>query len=185
MSMFGWSLPPGCGTLPGEEESATDLAEDSTLKGYGRRGHGLCGKDADLDYGGQVVVKEAWWFADGIIKVSGHAYASICPAEAYEFGSEPEYDEYMECMHEVVCGCGYLGEWSDDYWVLHLDYDLKCDFEWDDAKSDEENIEAACSRAYDLIMEDKEVKAFQDEMEYCSKAMSKEKWDAYKADPNM
>ena len=23
--IFGWSLPPGCGTLPGEEQGASDL----------------------------------------------------------------------------------------------------------------------------------------------------------------
>jgi hypothetical protein len=185
MSKFGWSLPPGCGTLPGEEEQAIDLAEDQTLKGYGRRGHGLCGKDADLDEGGQVIVNEAWWFECGTIKVSGYAYASICPEDSDEFGNEYEYDEYMNVMQEVVSGCGYPGEWSDDYWVLRLDYELKCDFEWDDTKSDEENTEAATRRAYDLITEDKEIEDFQTEMEYCSNAMSKEKWDAFKANPDM
>lgn len=25
MGIFGWSLPPGCGTLPGEEEFACDV----------------------------------------------------------------------------------------------------------------------------------------------------------------
>ena len=35
-----------------------DLSDDMTLKGYRRRGHELNGKDADLDYGGQVYVKE-------------------------------------------------------------------------------------------------------------------------------
>lgn len=28
MSIFGWSLPPGCGTLPGEESGAYELRID-------------------------------------------------------------------------------------------------------------------------------------------------------------
>lgn len=27
MGIFGWSLPPGCGTLPGEEECASELTQ--------------------------------------------------------------------------------------------------------------------------------------------------------------
>jgi hypothetical protein len=33
MSLFGWSLPPGCGSLPGEESGACDLTKLVTLRG--------------------------------------------------------------------------------------------------------------------------------------------------------
>lgn len=47
MSKFGWSLPPGCGALPGEEEHATDLTP-------------LVNGLADGTY--------VWWLEDGVIE---------------------------------------------------------------------------------------------------------------------
>ena len=53
--------------LPGEgPEEAIDLTDGVTLKGWGRRGHGLNGKDADLYDEGQVIIKEAWWFPESV-----------------------------------------------------------------------------------------------------------------------
>lgn len=34
MGIFGWSLPPGCGTLPGEEEGALELHAPNMPPGY-------------------------------------------------------------------------------------------------------------------------------------------------------
>jgi hypothetical protein len=154
MGIFGWSLPPGCGTLPGEEdEQPIDLREGKTLKGYGRRDHGLNGKDADLDYGGQLVVKQAWWFEDGKITIDASGYAAIVPREYPEDGETQEhFDRYMDMATEVVCGGpGYSGEWDGDYWVFSNPFSLTLQLDWDDSLTDEENIDAALALAYDAL----------------------------------
>ncbi len=51
---------------PYDAPEAIDLTDDKTLKDYGRRQHGLNGKDADLDKDGQTVITEAWWFPDSV-----------------------------------------------------------------------------------------------------------------------
>lgn len=35
MSLFGWSLPPGCGTLPGEETGAYEVQIDGVRYAWG------------------------------------------------------------------------------------------------------------------------------------------------------
>jgi hypothetical protein len=148
MSMFGWSLPPGVSTLPGEEpEEPIDLCEDKTLKGYGRRGHGLNGKNADLDAGGQNVVLSAWWFVEGQIEISGQRYAVISPCEEAT-------EEQMGIATEIVCCTSYNGEWDGDYWVMTEDYSLLIQHEWDDDLTVEANTEAALAACYDAIRAD-------------------------------
>lgn len=71
---------------PPDEPEVINLAEDKTLKGYGRRGDGLNGKDADLLECGQIVVTEAWWFPEAI------------EAVVYSYATE---------THEDCDGCRY------------------------------------------------------------------------------
>lgn len=187
MGLFGWSLPPGCGTLPGEEpEQPIQLHEDKTLIGYGRRGHGLNGKDADLDPYGQLVVKEAWWHADGTLEIHARGYASLVPAEIDSLCEalkkfegkdlDPDSDEasdahasYMDYCHEVVCGDGYEGEWDGDYWVLGHDIHLKLDLQWDDELTEEQNKNKALALAYQEL--EKDNAEFEKAMRACNEAM--------------
>lgn len=142
--IFGWSYPPGCSGPPDNDAPPIDLTDDRTLKGYGRRQHGLNGKDADLDPAGQNIVKEAYWFEDGTIRISGHRYASLVPdSEA----TDGELDIYTE----LVCGCDYPGEWGGDYWVLGEDYALTVTHPWNDDLADEANIVAATVVAFNAI----------------------------------
>jgi hypothetical protein len=161
-SIFGWSYPPGCSSAPYDEESAFDLADGDTIKGYGRVQHGLNGKDADLDYGGQNRVSEAWWMEGGTISISGHRYASICPGEHWD-------DQLMDAATELVIDCGYPGEWDGDYWVIGEDYSLSLTLDWDDEKTEEENLKAARAAAVSAISEDSA--AFESAMTALAKSM--------------
>src|SRR6187551_770909 len=72
-----------------EAEEAIILHENQTLKGIGRRGHGLNGKDADLN-GGQIVVREAWWHPEAVTAV------------VYAYATEP-HEEYCEGCESGDC----------------------------------------------------------------------------------
>jgi hypothetical protein len=135
--LFGWDYPPGCSSTPFDEEQALQLHEDRTLKGHGRRQHGLNGKDADLDEGGQIVVKSAWWREDGTVEVDVQMYASICPDE-----EKTDDEAYMEAC--VCCLEGLQVEWDGDYWTGGPAISFNFTHEWDDAKDEAANIAAAC-----------------------------------------
>lgn len=135
---------------PPDDDRAVQLDQNKTLIGYGRQGHGLNGKDADLDYGGQLVVNSAWWIETGKIEVDATAYASICHASRDEFASEGEFDTYMDEATEIVCGSNYEGSYDGDYWVLTFPISLRLELEWDD---DEPNIAAACALVHDRLIE--------------------------------
>ena len=145
-------------TRPGE---AFDLAEDKTLKGYGRRGHGLNGKDADLDECGQNAVTVAVWDDADTIHIQGRRYASLVPDENWS-------EEQTDLAQEIVSGAGYPGEWDGDYWILSEPYSLTVSCVWNDDESEEQNIERACKTAYDAIAKDSE--AFEAEMAALNKA---------------
>lgn len=124
-----------------DEERAIDLHEGKTLKGYGRRQHGLNGKDADLDVSGQNVVKSALWFDDGTILIEGYRYALICP--------DADWTEALAM--EIIVGSGYPGEWIDDCWELTDRYSLKLNHDWNDALTEEQNITLATDAAFKAI----------------------------------
>lgn len=167
MSIFGWSYPPGAAGDPfapyNQTDEPLDLREGKTLKGYGRTDHGLNGKDADLDEGGQNVVREAYWFDSDTIHIVGSRYASIC-------GSEDWTEAQWEIATEIVCDAPEPGEWDGDYWVLTQDYELHVTCPWSDDETEEENIKRACAAAHDAICEDS--KAFEESMSALSKAMN-------------
>lgn len=148
MSIFGWSYPPGAAGDPNAPWNQTSqplqLHEDNTIKGHGRRGHGLNGKDADLDEGGQIRIEGAWWTEDDTIEITGRRYASIVPGEEWT-------EAQRDIAQELVCDCGYAGEWDGDYWVLGENFALTVPCAWRDEESDAANIERACNDAVEAI----------------------------------
>lgn len=122
------------------DEQPIDLTEDKTIKGYGRRQHGLNGKDADLDYGGQNKVNAAWWREDGTIEIEGVRYASIVPSDEWN-------EEQHTLAQEIIFDVPYSGEWDGDYWVFSDPYSLRF-------ASDAEDVDAACAAAYEAICKD-------------------------------
>lgn len=151
MGIFGWSYPPGAANDPNAPYNQTDvpldLCDHNTIKGHGRRGHGLNGKDADLDVGGQIRVNEAWWFDSDEIQISGRRYASIVPGEEWT-------EAQRDIAQELVCDCAYPGEWDGDYWVLGENFTLTVPCAWNDEESDEANIARACQAAVTAIEAD-------------------------------
>lgn len=148
-SIFGWSYPPGCSSTPYDESEAIDLTNGQSLKGYGRAGHGLNGKDADLERSGQITLDSAWWLDDGVITIAGTRYATIAQDEDW---SEAELD----LAAELVCGCNIHGEWVGDEWNLSEQFSLRIDFPWPDDDTDEEAITKATEAAYKAIEKDSE-----------------------------
>jgi hypothetical protein len=153
-NIFGWSYPPGCHSVPGDESQAVQLHDDRTLKGYGKRGHGLHGKDADLNPGGQIVVDEAWWIDDGIVRADVTCYASLVPGEDWT-------EEQLDSAYETVAGSDQAGEWDGDYWVCTYKTQIKYE-------SNLEDEGAVIAELYDRITNDEGVKAFVTEMIGCS-----------------
>lgn len=165
MTKFGWSYPPGAANDPyapyNQDSEPLQLHEDKTLKGYGRKGHGLNGKDADLDECGQNVVDEAWWYDDNTITIEGRRYASVC-------GDDDWDDDQWNVAQEIVSGEGIAGEWDGDYWVLTQLYTLRTACLWNDDETEEQNIARACKAAMEAI--DQDSKTFEDAIRGIHKA---------------
>lgn len=142
MGSFGWSLPPGCGTLPGEEPE--DWGQDieallKELKGWdtGRWSWDeidicLTGKDADLEPWGMQGFKVVSADDDGVT-LACHGFKTVCGNDVclnYPDGmSEEEQDKfrelYLDQAQEIVCGCGAAGEWDGDDWCLSVEETIK------------------------------------------------------------
>ena len=136
------------------------------LKALGRRGHGLCGKDADLDPGGQIRVISATLYLDRDIPeaiVEVEVYANICC---------PVDDERAEIAEAYVMDeTSYHGEWTgSDYWCFSLDDPFNCGnikalnikFPDIDPLVDESEINKnyLAQKAYDAIFGDAEIRDF-------------------------
>lgn len=172
-TMFGWSYPPGAANDPSapynQDDPPFELAADRTLIGYGRKGHGLNGKDADLNEFGQNVVEEALWFRDdGAVLVTGRRYASVCPP----VNDDGETDEAAsEIAQELVIDCDYPGEWDGDYWSIGESYSLRVPCQWDDALTEEQNLDNAKALVNAAIDEDSAL--FEQTMRDLNAAISK------------
>lgn len=110
-----------------------DLTEK--LQNLGKKGHGLCGKNADLEYGGQIKVLKAY-YENSTLTALVRPYASIVPADKSDFYPDDDdpaynnetaeekatrdYETYMDYATELVCGEDWPGEWDGDYWVLNM-----------------------------------------------------------------
>jgi hypothetical protein len=90
MSLFGWSLPPGCGTLPGEEESAFNIGALTTLP---------------------LGVVGVFWDENGNLI---EQYPITIPAD--EYNNAPAYSDVAERMVGV---CEWHDEISDAANVLN------------------------------------------------------------------
>jgi len=155
---------PECGP---EQTIAAALHNDRTIKGYGRRQHGLCGKDADLDEGGQIVIKSLEVVdplrAENLrLDAEVYCYANIC---------EPDDPERRETAEEIVCTWNdYPGEWTgSDYWTFHHWAKVSVDVTVDEV-DEAEGIAAECifdivaERLHTAITKHPEVIAFQSSM---------------------
>jgi hypothetical protein len=90
-----------------DTEHPVALWKDKTLIGYGREGHGLNGKDGDLLEEGQIVIHEAWLFAESV----------RCVYSCYATFSGENGDEYNERAQPYVASLPGFVEWDGDEWV--------------------------------------------------------------------
>ncbi|MBI9082702.1 MAG: hypothetical protein JEZ11_03835 [Desulfobacterales bacterium] len=159
-------------TASPDEDTSVDVAE--TLARFGRVGHGLCGKDADLDPGGQIKVVSACYFDAGETwraEARLQVYANIC---------SPEGEEEGEIAESIIMDENqYHGEWTgSDYWCFSMRSPLissndvhvvSVNFPID--LDNEPTPDAVAQLLSDAIWSDPEIKAFQASMADLSRAI--------------
>jgi hypothetical protein len=175
MGIFGTDYPPGCNSVPGDDPQSFDIT--AVLEGLGKRGHGLCGKDADLDNGGQIKVLNAWVNDDDHAGAVLSIYANICEPSQNDDESEEAYEERRDAADQLVASWdAYSGEWTgSDYWAFSLarpSFEIMCSYSWDNDKTDEENQEEAAGTLYKAIFTDGKINAFRQSMTELNKAMN-------------
>ena len=169
---------------PYDEPSQTiadRLCDGRILIGYGKRGHGMNGKDADLDYGGQQLV-ESLVVLDPIdgdsmkVEINLNLYASICEP-ILETEDEKKQEEATEWAEALVCDeQQYSGEWTgSDYWQFSTKVRTSVPLSMDEYESVEsgsaKTLDAIAQRIHDECMNNEEVKAFEESMASLAKSV--------------
>jgi len=129
---------------------------------YGRIGHGLMGKDADLDAGGQLVLKSIKYRKiNGKDYAVAHLYAYVSIVAPTDDGELPEeaFVELENVVQEIVATRDeYYGEWTgSDYWSFHHEFDVL--IPWSSRWTDS-GISSAAHTIFNKIMADQERKEF-------------------------
>lgn len=167
------------------------LCDGTILIGYGKPGHGMNGKDADLDRGGQCLLKSLVT-QDPVgakkmrVQINLHLYANVCEpyVEQNDGESDEDYDarrsSAMDVATEIVSDeQRYDGEWTgSDYWSFRTDVTLYVplsldEYEWIEAGREKTlaRIAARISRA--ICKGSKEIKEFETAMAALSDAIDK------------
>ena len=160
---------------------ADKLCDGRILIGYGKAGHGMNGKDADLDYGGQQLVTSLEVAdptgADTMkVVINLHLYASICEP-ILETEDEAKQEEATDAAEFLVCDeTQYNGEWSgSDYWQFHTDVTTSVPLTVDEYESiedgDAEALDGVAQRIAKACASNEEVHAFEQSMGNLAKAV--------------
>ena len=166
---------------PPAQTIADKLCDGTILIGYGKRGHGMNGKDSDLDYGGQQLVKSLEVVdptgADTMkVDINLHLYASICEP-VLETEDEAKQEAATESAEFLVCDeSRYNGEWTgSDYWQFHDDVTTSVPLSLDEYESiedgDDEALDGVAQRIAKECASNAEVTAFESAMANLSKAV--------------
>jgi hypothetical protein len=131
---------------------------------YSKKGHGMHGKDADLDPGGQLVVKSIVVLdpvkrKNLLVRAMVHQYASICAPED-ENGDDERTSAMNEFATDIVCDeMRYNGNWTgSDYWSFHHDTIIECECTADEVE--ENAFEGVAERLVAAIHANQEVSDF-------------------------
>lgn len=157
---------------PHEESQAQQLHEFSEAvlaalnKGWVRAGHGMNGKNADLDPGGQLTIEHIEVLDlvkrdNLVVRATIKQYANICAPTDDNDKREKALQQNAEF---IVCECtAYSGEWTgEDYWCFHRNGTVEIECTVDEM---EENKAAdIAERLAKAIMANPEVKAFEERM---------------------
>lgn len=158
------------------------LCDGTILIGYGKVGHGMNGKDADLDSGGQCLLKELVT-VDPLhaksmrIDLVLHQYASVCEPYTDEMDEE-DAEQANELAQEVVCTWNeYSGDWTGgDYWQFRNDLTVSVNLSVEEYDAIEDGCEKTLKligdRLSDKIFKGKEVLPFEENMSKLNNAIS-------------
>lgn len=143
---------------------AEQLLFNKTIKGYGKVGHGMNGKDADLDDGGQCVVDEIF-IIDPVksntmfIEMHIERYASICTPCHDDEEKEIEMQEVAEMI--IMDHCEYEGEWTgSDYWSYKTKEIIRVPLTVDEYENPD--LDILSKRCADAIYNSKEGSEFEE-----------------------
>jgi hypothetical protein len=162
---------------------AENLCDGRILIGYGKRGHGMNGKDADLNYGGQCLLKSIEVLdpigADNMeLRLDIHCYATICEPSEHDDETDEKLEQRREVAGEVVCtwDASYPGEWTGDDWCFDTDITATVPItvdEYDEGSfgNQKKVLEVIAQRIYDAITSNKEISAFEKSMTALAKAI--------------
>lgn len=95
------------------------------------------GKDADLDPEGCIGIRKITGLSEDDITVEVGGHKTVCP---------PNRQDMADVACELVCGCGYEGEWTGEDWTLHFTEEVTVNYVWSDERSDEENFQDIADR---------------------------------------
>jgi hypothetical protein len=146
---------------------ANQLLDNKTIKGYGKAGHGMNGKDADLDDVGQCTVEDIF-IVDTVdsdtmfIELHINRYASICSPTDDDEDKEEFMVDAAECI--VMSATEYRGEWTgSDYWSFSTEETIRVPLEVEEYENP--NLEVLSQRCADAIYNSDEGKDFE---EFCT-----------------
>lgn len=160
------------------------------IKGFGKPQHGMNGKDADLDSGGQCIVKmletlDPTGAPSMLVRIHLRQYANVCEpyVEGYEDETDEQYNErYNQAMdeaNEIVCSESlWFGGWTgSDYWCfsneLHIDVPIEVELYEEIGAGDKDAIRYLCAELADAIYSAKELEPFENAMSELNEAIGK------------
>lgn len=139
------------------------------IKGFGKRQHGMNGKDADLDHGGQCVVKrlevlDPTGAESMIVRIHILQHANVCSPDGFdelEGETDEQYEARLEAANDaateiVSSETRYEGEWTgSDYWSFRneetIDVSLSVDEYESIADGSQAAIDGMCSKLSEAI----------------------------------
>lgn len=129
---------------------------------YGRKNHGLFGKDADLDPGGQLKVKEIRVLdlvkrTNLVVRAEVYQYANICTPTDDNEKRQEALQEHAQFLIEDFTQ--YEGEWTgSDYWCFSRKANIETECTVDELE--ENQVKKVAERLVKAIQSNAQVKEF-------------------------
>jgi len=111
------------------QDLAISLLHDKVIVGHGRKGHGMNGKDADLDPQGQCVIDQVAIIdlikSDTLfIEIYTNRYVNVCTPTDEDEEREEVLQECAEAI--ILMNDEYSGEWTgSDYWCFTMNETIR------------------------------------------------------------
>lgn len=143
---------------------AEALRTEKSIVGYGRTQHGMNGKDADLDAGGQCAIRSVAIIETNTLFIELHIerYANICIPTDDDKNRQDALQENAQFIIEDATA--YPGEWTgSDYWCFNMEETLRVPLSLEEYERETrgKNIDRLASRCAKFIRKSKEGRAFE------------------------